>query len=77
MPITALNNLTEEELQALKDAVAEEESIRRTNKVKKAQEMFYAAFRYCGENDLPVMLYTSDEDECFQIDMDDIVVVKD
>ena len=54
MPITALNNLTEEELQALDDAVVREKERRRVSKIKKAAEMFDTALKYCEENHLSI-----------------------
>ena len=54
MPITVLNNLTEEELRALNDVIIKEKERRRVSKIKKAAEMFYTALKYCEENHLSI-----------------------
>ena len=66
--IAALNNLTNEELQALDDAIIREKERRRVSKIKKAAEMFDAAFKYCEENHLSVGGHISEVDKWVSID---------
>ena len=68
MPITALNNLTEEELQALDDAVVREKERRRVSKIKKAAEMFDTALKYCEENHLSIKGHIPEVEKWVSID---------
>jgi len=68
MPLTALNNLTNEELQALDDAVIREKERRRVSKIKKATEMFDTVLKYCEENHLSVKGHISEVEKWVSID---------
>lgn len=65
MPLTAIYKLTEEELAALKDAIYKEENNRRANRIKKAEEMFEAALKYCEENGFAVESYVKVPEDAY------------
>ena len=72
MPLTALNNLTEEELRALDDAIIKEKERRRISKIKKAAEMFNAALKYCEENHLSIEGHIPEVEKWVSIDDIDV-----
>lgn len=72
MPITALNNLTEEELQALNDAIIREKERRRVSKIKKVVEMFRTTLKYCEENHLSIKGHIPEVEKWVSIDDIDV-----